>query len=179
MGDSSPILNTELNHDSLGSIWARQRIRQIWNENLGKQNPKAKEEITRLGLEHQLVTQYTSFVATEKEASTDKDGKRLTQDVPVHTPEGMTPNKRVAQGSTPVSSAPAQKPVQTAKPTVQQPQYQAAPQTQRRPTSNRQSSGRRRRSFGGGGGCVEWVFLGGLAGLGACRVIRRRGEKEV
>ncbi len=165
----------ELNHDALGSIWARQRIRQIWNENLGKQNPKAKEEITRLGLEHQLVTQYTSFVATEKEASTDKEGKLLTQDVPVRTPEGMDPNKRVARGSTPVSSAPAQKPV---KPVVQQPQYKAAPQTQNRPTSNRQTSSRRRRSFGGGGGCVEWVFLGGLAGLGACRIFRRRDQKE-
>lgn len=76
-------------HDALGTVWARQRIRQIWNENVGRSTPESIEEITRLGLEHQLVTQYTSFVAVEETAPATVDGNLLTESVRVMTPEGM------------------------------------------------------------------------------------------
>ena len=38
-------------HDCLGSLWARQRIRQIWNRDLGSETPQGQAEITQLGVD--------------------------------------------------------------------------------------------------------------------------------
>ena len=76
-------------HDSIGSVWARQRIRQIWNRDVGADTPAGKAEITELGLRHQLVTAYTSFIAVEKELEEAPEGKLITEATKVKTPKGM------------------------------------------------------------------------------------------
>ena len=76
-------------HDSIGSVWARQRIRQIWNRDVGAETPAGKAEITELGLRHQLVTAYTSFIAVEKELEEAPEGKLITEATKVKTPKGM------------------------------------------------------------------------------------------
>jgi Ca-activated chloride channel family protein len=47
------------------------------------------DEITKLGLEYKLMTQYTSFVAVEEMTITD-GGKPRTVQVPVELPEGVS-----------------------------------------------------------------------------------------
>lgn len=62
---------TETDHDVLASLWARRRIDDLVGEesaNAGNQPAldQAREEITKLGLEFKLMTQYTSFVAIDE-----------------------------------------------------------------------------------------------------------------
>jgi Ca-activated chloride channel homolog len=61
---------TETDHDVLASLWARRRIEDLVAEEMANaQNQpaqdQAREEITQLGLEFKLMTQYTSFVAID------------------------------------------------------------------------------------------------------------------
>jgi len=60
----------ETDHDVLASLWARRRIDDLVNDEIANAENKpaqdqAREEITQLGLEFKLMTQYTSFVAID------------------------------------------------------------------------------------------------------------------
>ena len=84
----------EPENDVLATLWARTRIdhliSQDWN-GLQSGNPKqeVKEEITRLGLEFQLMTQFTSFVAVEDRRVLEGGVPRVIQ-VPVEMPSGVS-----------------------------------------------------------------------------------------
>lgn len=73
-------------HDVLATLWARTKIEDLMHQN--PQNPDVAE-VTRLGLEYRLMTQYTSFVAVEEKTVT-RDGKPVRIDVPVEMPEGVS-----------------------------------------------------------------------------------------
>ncbi|HEX8198208.1 MAG TPA: TonB family protein [Pyrinomonadaceae bacterium] len=83
----------EAQHDVLAALWARTRIddlmSQDWN---GIQKGKARDEvqntITQLGLEYNLLTQFTSFVAVEDRIVTDNNQPARRVEVPVETPAG-------------------------------------------------------------------------------------------
>ena len=80
-------------NDSLASLWARQRIDQLSGEALN--SPKAdalNKQITDLGLEFRLMTQFTSFVAVE-ERIVNQNGQPVRIEVPVEQPEGMVVEK--------------------------------------------------------------------------------------
>jgi Ca-activated chloride channel family protein len=60
----------EERHDSLASLWARTRIDDLMARDYGglqsgKVKNEVKEEITRLGLDYRLMTQFTSFIAVD------------------------------------------------------------------------------------------------------------------
>lgn len=160
----------EVGHDSLGPLWARQRIRHVWNRDLGQTTPQGREEITRLGLTHQLVTQYTSFVAVEMEASDVAQGPLRTESVPVMMPEGMKDEsvgvpaaRRNGQAGYP--AAPPAAPVAD--------EFAGADSGPGQDYSSPAPSGR----SSGGGGSVEWIFLASLGALGGGNLIsawRRR-----
>jgi Ca-activated chloride channel family protein len=81
-------------HDVLGTLWARTRVGDLMSQDyagIQQGAPKAgiKEEIVRLGLEHRLMTQFTSFVAVEEMTITE-GGKPRRVDVPVEMPEGVS-----------------------------------------------------------------------------------------
>lgn len=81
-------------HDVLGGFWARQRIDDLMSQDWtglqgGSMKPALQKEITRLGLEYRLMTQFTSFVAVEERVVT-KDGKPQRVEVPVEMPEGVS-----------------------------------------------------------------------------------------
>jgi Ca-activated chloride channel family protein len=87
--------HSEKANGSLASIWARAKVdylmQQNWFEHQGSTpNGELVDEITRVGLEHHIMTQYTSFVAVEEQA-TVKEGKSATVEVPVELPEGVSP----------------------------------------------------------------------------------------
>ena len=140
-------------YDSIPSVWARQRIRQLWNRRLGKTHPALEDEITRLGLEHHLVTRYTSFVAVETDAASVAQGIARRELVALALPEGMgneaarpgraTPGTHAAPRAAPVAARPAD----VAKP-------RPAP-----PAPTRRDPGPRRTHGFGGGGSVEWLYL--------------------
>jgi len=77
-------------YSALATMWARAKIRALSDEMDAKgQAPELVEQVTRLGLDYRLVTQFTSFVAVEEEIR-NKDGKPVTVQVPVELPEGMS-----------------------------------------------------------------------------------------
>ena len=83
-------------HDTLATLWARSRVDELSRQTLAessRRNPEngemsINEEITNLGLEFRLLTQFTSFVAVEELIITD-GGQPRRVEVPVELPEGM------------------------------------------------------------------------------------------
>jgi Ca-activated chloride channel family protein len=82
-------------NQALEQLWARTRIEKLmsqdWN-GMQQGNPKAelRDEITQLGLDYRLVTQFTSFVAVEERTVVD-GGRTRTIQVPVEIPQGVSP----------------------------------------------------------------------------------------
>ena len=84
-------------NDVLATLWARRRVEDLTGEDYagmqsGEPRYDLREEITGLGLEYRLLTQFTSFVAVEETTVTD-GGKPRRIDVPVEVPEGVNPEK--------------------------------------------------------------------------------------
>src|SRR5437660_4266617 len=80
-------------HDVLATLWARNRVDDLMSADFtgaqqGALTPALKKEITQLGLDYRLMTQFTSFVAVEEMIVTD-GGKPRRIDVPVEVPEGV------------------------------------------------------------------------------------------
>jgi Ca-activated chloride channel family protein len=84
----------EPRHDVLAQLWARRRIDDLMRRDYagmqrGAPAGDVKEQVTQLGLEYGLMTQFTSFVAVEEVVVTD-GGKPRRVDVPVDMPEGVS-----------------------------------------------------------------------------------------
>lgn len=77
--------------DVMATLWARARIddlmAQNWdfNSEAVKETPRLKNEITKLGIDYGLMTQFTSFVAVE-ERLVRQNGKTRTVRVPAYVP---------------------------------------------------------------------------------------------
>jgi len=87
---------SEPRHPELASWWARTRIEDLSAQDwLGMQTgslrPELREEITQLGLEFNILTPFTSFVAVEERTVTVGGNLRQVQ-VPVELPEGTDYN---------------------------------------------------------------------------------------
>jgi Ca-activated chloride channel family protein len=79
---------------ALAGFWARRRIDDLMSQDWlglqqGTMKSEIKEEITQLGLDYRLMTQFTSFVAVEDRIVTT-DGKPQRVEVPVEMPEGVS-----------------------------------------------------------------------------------------
>jgi Ca-activated chloride channel family protein len=76
------------------SFWAREKIDALMSQDwaglqAGTMKPALQKEITQLGLDYRLMTQFTSFVAVEEQVVT-KDAKPVRVEVPVEMPEGVS-----------------------------------------------------------------------------------------
>jgi hypothetical protein len=85
---------SEPSNQVLEQLWARTRIEKLmsqdWNGmQQGNPQPKLREEITQLGLDYRLVTQFTSFVAVEEQTVVE-GGRSRTIQVPVEMPQGVS-----------------------------------------------------------------------------------------
>ncbi|NPC49263.1 hypothetical protein D7X99_15210 [Corallococcus sp. AB032C] len=76
-------------HDSLKSLWARQRIEELTVEGFRGETPEVVQGITDTALQYHLMSRYTSFVAVEQVARTNPDGETVREMVPVQLPDGM------------------------------------------------------------------------------------------
>src|SRR5688572_11251477 len=79
--------------DVLATLWARTRVEELMALDLsgaqaGTMKKDLKKSITPLGLDYQLMTQFTSIVAVEEMVVTD-GGLPRRIDVPVEVPEGV------------------------------------------------------------------------------------------
>lgn len=83
---------SETANDALASLWARARVTDLMSKLLNAEGDAQKQienEITQLGLEFRLMTQYTSFVAVE-EKIVNQNGNMVKMEVPVHQVEGTS-----------------------------------------------------------------------------------------
>jgi Ca-activated chloride channel homolog len=80
--------------DALAGFWARRRIDDLMSQDWlglqrGAMKPALEEQITQLGLDYRLMTQFTSFVAVEEKIVTE-DGRPQRVEVPVEMPGGVS-----------------------------------------------------------------------------------------
>lgn len=76
-------------HAALASVWARKKIHELMNEMVKQgQTDELVKTATQTGLDFQLMTQWTSFVAVEEKV-VNRDGKPETVVQPVELPEGV------------------------------------------------------------------------------------------
>ncbi|MBR0518815.1 hypothetical protein IJJ97_03380, partial [bacterium] len=84
----------EESNEAIMSFWARKKIESVMDTDLKgieNGNPKddVKKEIIKLGLDYNLVTQYTSFVAVEDKV-VNKSGKSEKIETPTEMPDGVS-----------------------------------------------------------------------------------------
>jgi Ca-activated chloride channel family protein len=146
-------------HDSLPVLYARARIQQLTNKEIGNISSSTRAKITELGLTHQIVTDYTSFIAVERDVPGDLSRNLKTESVLLAIPEGMDHlfDGAAQAGSPsiytqPASPAPSMTQAEQASRPVAPP---AAVSTPSRPDSGRS----RGFSGGGGGGSVGGVSI--------------------
>ncbi|MEW6732995.1 MAG: TonB family protein [Acidobacteriota bacterium] len=85
---------SEPRHRALASLWARRRIDHLMGRDFaglqsGDIKNDVREEITQLGLDYRLMTQFTSFVAVEEKTITE-GGQAKRVEVPVEMPAGVS-----------------------------------------------------------------------------------------
>ncbi|HEX8719262.1 MAG TPA: VIT domain-containing protein, partial [Pyrinomonadaceae bacterium] len=103
--------DSEEGHDVLGTLWARRRVDELTGRDMagmqsGKPDDRVREEITRLGLDFGLMTQFTSFVAVEEGVVTD-GGEPRRVDVPAESPAaspGVVSQSVASAGSPPAAN---------------------------------------------------------------------------
>jgi len=83
-------------NDVLATLWARKRVDELSSDALKSKTPqKVNDEITNLGLDFGILTNFTSFVAVE-ERIVNQNGKPVKVQVPVAIPEGV--DRKMAVG---------------------------------------------------------------------------------
>ena len=85
------------NNPALESLWAREKIEELQAQDYqgaqnGNPDAKIKAQIVQTALDHNLMSQWTSFVAVEQKI-VNPSGQNATNDVPVETPEGVDLSK--------------------------------------------------------------------------------------
>lgn len=88
---------SESKNDSLATLWARSRIDDLTSKSLKSEasldlKNQTQNDIIQLGLEYNLLTQFTSFIAVEEKIRT-AGGKSKTIEVPVEPAEGSFGDK--------------------------------------------------------------------------------------
>ncbi len=81
-------------HDVLASLWARTKIEDLTSSDYaavqrGTLPLELRNEITKLGLDYRLMTQFTAFVAVEEKTVTEGGAPRRIE-VPVEMPAGVS-----------------------------------------------------------------------------------------
>jgi Ca-activated chloride channel family protein len=82
---------------ALRYLWARHRIALLSDYNRLRPNDERVEQVTDLGLEYNLLTAYTSFVAIDTQVRL-KDGRATTVTQPLPLPQGVS-DLAVGRGS--------------------------------------------------------------------------------
>ncbi|MEL6673513.1 MAG: TonB-dependent receptor [Bacteroidota bacterium] len=88
---------------ALRYLWARQRIHRLSDVRGAAGKASSEKEVTELGLQYNLLTAYTSFVAVDKE-NRNKSGEQKTVKQALPMPQGVS-NRAVGGGNNSTASA--------------------------------------------------------------------------
>jgi Ca-activated chloride channel family protein len=77
------------NNDVLRYLWARERVQRISDFALGGNGPDDREQVTALGLQYELLTKYTSFIAVLEQIR-NTTGKAAEVEQPQPLPQGVS-----------------------------------------------------------------------------------------
>ncbi len=80
---------TEPAHDTMATLWARAKIDSLMANDWSGNSTEIREQVTKLGVDFKLMTQYTSFVAVEERIVTEPGKAPRRVEVPVEIPEGV------------------------------------------------------------------------------------------
>jgi len=73
---------------AIATVWARARIAELGRDEIRGATDATRDEITRIALDHHLMSRYTAFVAVDRSRTTaGGDAKRVA--VPVEVPDGL------------------------------------------------------------------------------------------
>ena len=92
--------SADASNSALSYLWARNKISELSDFSLDEAN---KEQVTKLGLQYNLLTRYTSFIAVQQIVRTTSGSTDVTQPLPM--PEGVS-DLSVASNGTEVGSEP-------------------------------------------------------------------------
>lgn len=76
-------------NSALRYLWARHRIAVLNDYNSLSSDNELKEEVTALGLQYNLMTQYTSFIAIDQQIRRNANGELVTVQQPLPLPQGV------------------------------------------------------------------------------------------
>jgi Ca-activated chloride channel family protein len=96
--------------EPVAALYARRRIDELYALAGGDMSSDTEKQITELGLQFHMVTDYTSFVAVDRARVVNKDGTSRVVEQPALVPAGVDPETSVggAEQATPqVASSPS------------------------------------------------------------------------
>ena len=83
------MVNASTRKDGLKYLWARERIKLLDDYNQLRQTDERIKEVTQLGLDYNLLTAYTSFVAVDNEVIRNEGEQVKTVKQPLPMPAGV------------------------------------------------------------------------------------------
>ena len=78
------------NNPAIAQLWGRARIKNLTKEMYGYETKAGVEAVTETALSYQLLSPYTAFVAVSEEVRVNQEGEKVTVDVPVEMPDGVS-----------------------------------------------------------------------------------------
>jgi Ca-activated chloride channel family protein len=87
----------------IAQLWGRARIKDLMNQMFGGEVKSLVDAVTQTALNYRLLSQYTAFVAVSEEVRVTPEGEKVTVQVPVLIPEGVSYDATV--DGTPKTSA--------------------------------------------------------------------------
>ncbi len=85
-----PVATPDPHAQALRLLWARRRIQQLGDEEALRGGPSQREAITALGLQHGLLTPYTSFVAVDHVVRHAQAQEASSVQQPLPLPQGVS-----------------------------------------------------------------------------------------
>lgn len=71
-------------NDAVGYLWARKRVERLTDYGRSGEDSAARKEVTQIGLDHHMITPYTSFIAVlDTVRNPDGDGTDVDQPLPL------------------------------------------------------------------------------------------------
>jgi len=85
-------VNFEKGNSNLGiaQLWGRARLKDLMNQMFGGETKSLVDAVTQTALNYRLLSQYTAFVAVSDEVRVNPDGGKVTVQVPVELPQGVS-----------------------------------------------------------------------------------------
>jgi Ca-activated chloride channel homolog len=85
-----PVATPDADAQALRLLWARRRIQQLSDDEALRGGTAQREAITALGLQHSLLTQYTSFIAVDHIVRNLDADNRVSVQQPSPLPQGVS-----------------------------------------------------------------------------------------